>query len=106
MIIKAVALSAITFLGFNANAQQKSQNKAKFAPTENIVPVELVDDPNEPTKLYNNIYLYGGSNTMAEYWAEQKEQGLSHIALNLKPTKKPAEETLHEIAENIISKIS
>lgn len=68
--------------------------------------VELADDPNEPTKLYNNIYLYGGSNTMAEYWAEQKEQGLSHIALNLKPTKKPAEETLHEIAENIINKIS
>lgn len=38
MITKVVALSAIAFLGFNANAQQKSQNKAKFAPTENVVP--------------------------------------------------------------------
>lgn len=35
---KVIALSAIAFLGFNANAQQKSQNKAKYTPTENIVP--------------------------------------------------------------------
>lgn len=66
--------------------------------------VELTENPHEPAKLYNNIYLSGGSLSLAEFWAEQKEQGLAHISINLKPTRRPAKETLQDIAENVLSK--
>lgn len=37
IITKAIALSILSF-GLNANAQQKTESKAKFTPNENIVP--------------------------------------------------------------------
>lgn len=66
--------------------------------------VELSPNPNAPARLYNNIYLRGGSNSLAEYWAEQKEQGLAHVTINLKPTQRPMQETLQDLAENVLSK--
>ncbi|MBJ6745869.1 TIGR03571 family LLM class oxidoreductase [Streptococcus sp. 121] len=68
--------------------------------------VELLEDPNAPVELFHNIYLRGGSNSLANFWQEQKELGLSHITINLKPSKRPANEILQEIAENIISKVN
>lgn len=67
--------------------------------------VELSDNPNEPACLFNNIYLRGGAKGLLEYWQEQKEQGLAHVALNLKPTRRPAEETLQELAEEVVAKL-
>lgn len=68
--------------------------------------VELLEDPNAPAELYNNIYLRGGSKALAEYWQGQKEKGLSHVTINLKPTKRPVEETLQDLAENVLEKVN
>lgn len=67
--------------------------------------VELSENPNDPVELFGNIYLRGGSNALLEYWQEQKEQGLAHTTINLKPTHRPAEETLQELAENVVAKL-
>lgn len=66
--------------------------------------LEITENQNEPSQLFNNIYLRGGVKSLADFWAEQKEKGLSHIALNLKPTKRPAQEVLQEFIEEIVSK--
>lgn len=68
--------------------------------------VELLEDPDAPVRLYNNIYLRGGSKGMAEYWAEQKEKGLSHVTINLKPTSRPYEEVLQDLKENVLEKMN
>ncbi|WP_084703465.1 TIGR03571 family LLM class oxidoreductase [Necropsobacter rosorum] len=68
--------------------------------------VELAENPNEPAKLFNNIYLRGGANGLLEYWQEQKEQGLAHVTVNLKPTERPAAETLQDLAENVLAKLN
>ncbi len=68
--------------------------------------VELLDDPNEPAKLHNNIYLRGGTKGLLEFWQEQKEQGLPHVTVNLKPTRRPAAETLQDLAENVLAKLA
>lgn len=67
--------------------------------------VELLEDPNAPAQLYNNIYLRGGANGLREFWQEQKEQGLSHVTINLKPTTRPAKEVLQDLAENVLAKL-
>jgi hypothetical protein len=66
--------------------------------------VELSENPNEPAKLYNNIYLCGGANSLREFWQEQQEQGLSHVTINLKPTGRDAKEVLQDLAENVLAK--
>lgn len=67
--------------------------------------VELLENPNEPAKLFNNIYLRGGANGLLEFWQEQKEQGLAHVTINLKPTRRPALEALQDLAENVVAKL-
>lgn len=66
--------------------------------------VELLDDPNAPARLYNNIYLWGGSKVIADFWEQQREQGLSHVTINLKPTQRPFKEVVQDFAENILPK--
>lgn len=68
--------------------------------------VELSENPNEPAQLSRNIYLRGGSHSLLEFWQEQKEQGLSHVTINLKPTKRPVKETLQDLAENVLAKLN
>lgn len=68
--------------------------------------VELLDDPDAPVELYNNIYLRGDSRSIAEYYRQRKELGLSHVTINLKPTNRPYEDTLKDLAENILDKVN
>ncbi len=68
--------------------------------------VELSENPNEPARLFNNIYLRGGSKGLLEFWQEQKEQGLAHVTVNLKPTERPMDETLQDLAENVLAKLN
>lgn len=67
--------------------------------------VEVVENPNEPARLFNNIYLRGGSKGLLAFWQEQKAQGLAHVSINLKPTARPAAETLQDLAENVLAKL-
>ncbi|WP_077419622.1 TIGR03571 family LLM class oxidoreductase [Rodentibacter trehalosifermentans] len=67
--------------------------------------VELSENRNQSAKLYNNIYLQGGSKGLLEFWQEQKEQGLVHVTVNLKPTSRPASEVLQELAEDVLAKL-
>ena len=68
--------------------------------------VELLDDPDAQAELYNNIYLRGGSRSIAEYYRQRKELGLSHVTINLKPTNRPYEDTLKDLAENVLDKVN
>lgn len=61
--------------------------------------VEVLDDKNAKAQLFNNIYLRGGAKGLADFWAKEQEKGVKHLALNLKPTQRPADEVLTELAE-------
>lgn len=63
--------------------------------------VEVLDDKNAKAQLFNNIYLRGGAKGLADFWAQEQEKGVKHLALNLKPTQRPADEVLTELAENV-----
>lgn len=66
--------------------------------------VEVLADKNAKARLFNNIYLRGGANGLADFWAKEQEKGVTHLALNLKPTQRPADEVLTELAECVLTK--
>lgn len=68
--------------------------------------VELLEDPNAPARLYHNILLRGGANSLVDFWRQQQSQGVAHIAINLKPTRRPPLETMQDLLENVVPHFS
>lgn len=64
--------------------------------------VELDENPDAPLQLFKNIYLRGGSRNMARFWRQQASQGLAHVVVNLKPTRRPPQEALRDLAHHAL----
>ncbi|WP_031569551.1 LLM class oxidoreductase [Rheinheimera texasensis] len=61
---------------------------------------ELDRNPNAP--LIWGRGIRAGRNTLIDLWRRQQEQGVSHVALNLRVSHRPAKETLLELAEYVL----
>lgn len=62
---------------------------------------DLDANPNLPLQQgFNGIRT--GRNALISLWKKQQEQGVSHVALNLKPARRPATEILQEMAEFVL----
>ena len=64
--------------------------------------IELDENPDAPMQMFSNIYLRGGSRNMARFWQQQGKQGLAHVVVNLKPTRRPPEEALRDLAHHAL----
>lgn len=62
---------------------------------------DLSENPDEPVELSGNS-IRGGRNTLIKFWQSQRRQGLSHVILNLKFTRRNAIEILDEFGEFIL----
>ncbi|MCY1170439.1 luciferase-type oxidoreductase [compost metagenome] len=61
---------------------------------------DLDADPNAP--IQSQRVLRAGRNTLIELWKRQQDAGVSHVALNLKPLRRPAIEVLDELADYVL----
>ena len=62
---------------------------------------DLAEDPNEPMRFVRNG-IRTGRHALIELFYHQQEQGVSHVALNLKPLRRPAQDALAELAEYVL----
>jgi luciferase-type oxidoreductase len=62
---------------------------------------DLAEDPHEALRLTGNC-VRAGRNALIELFYQQQEQGVSHVALNLKPLRRPSREALAELAEYVL----
>ncbi len=62
---------------------------------------ELSENPDEHVYLQGN-FIYGGRNSLIRFWDGQRKQGLSHILLNLKPSRRNPKDVLEEFGKYII----
>jgi luciferase-type oxidoreductase len=62
---------------------------------------EIVDDANAPLQKAGNRIIVG-RNRLIDLWSMQQEQGVNHVAINLKPSRRPAEEIMQELAEFVL----
>jgi hypothetical protein len=66
---------------------------------------DLDDNPDLPLQQdFNGIRT--GRNALIQLWEQQQEQGMPHVALNLKPARRPAREVLQEMAEFVLPHFS
>ncbi|WP_371321584.1 LLM class oxidoreductase [Pseudomonas viridiflava] len=61
---------------------------------------DLDDNPDAPLKVGRGIRT--GRKALLDLWERQREEGVSHVALNLKPLRRPAGEVMQELAEFVL----
>ncbi|SDX56270.1 luciferase-type oxidoreductase, BA3436 family [Pseudomonas syringae] len=79
---------------------RKSADQPSFRPYGYATFFDLEDDPNAPLKAGRGIST--GRNALIDLWQRQQAEGVSHVALNLKPLRRPATEVLQELAEYVL----
>ncbi|HEP9100156.1 TPA: LLM class oxidoreductase [Pseudomonas aeruginosa] len=62
---------------------------------------DLADDPQAPLRQVSNG-LRAGRNALIALLQHQQALGISHVAFNLKPLRRPAEDALAELAEFVL----
>ena len=62
---------------------------------------ELDSNPNEPL-VQRGPLIRGGRNAVAMHFRALERLGFSHVALNMKPNRRAAEEVMEEMAEHVL----
>ncbi|REE07124.1 luciferase-type oxidoreductase [Paraburkholderia sp. BL27I4N3] len=62
---------------------------------------DLDENPNLPLQRGSNGVRIG-RNALIDLWKQQEALGISHVALNLKPLRRPAAEAMEELAEYVL----
>lgn len=92
---------------FTRLPQLIEQWRASHAPGQWIKPYgygtmfDLAEDPHEPLRFVRNG-IRTGRHALIDLFHAQQEQGVSHVALNLKPLRRPAQDALAEFAEYVL----
>jgi luciferase-type oxidoreductase len=62
---------------------------------------DLDKNPDAPEQRIHNV-IRMGRKTLIDRWYKHQEQGVTHVALNLKPSQRPAEDVLDELGEHVL----
>lgn len=62
---------------------------------------DLATDPDAPEQRFHNV-IRMGRKALIEKWYAQQETGVTHIALNMKPSHRHAEDVISELAEHVL----
>ncbi len=82
-------------------AQWRSSGDGQvFKPYGYGVFFDLDEDPDAPLQIGRGIRT--GRNALIALWKQQQAQGVSHVALNLKPLRRPAADVMAELAEYVL----
>lgn len=82
-------------------AQWRASGGGKvFKPYGYGVFFDLDENPDAPLRVGRGIRT--GRNALIALWKRQQAQGVSHVALNLKPLRRPAAEVLAELSEYVL----
>lgn len=77
------------------------RNENEYSPYGYAHFFDLDENPDAPVQVSGN-FLTGGRNHLIEYWENQREQGLSHMLMNLKPSQRDPKAILDEFGEHIL----
>lgn len=80
---------------------RRVNNTGSFKPYGYATFFDLTKDPSSPLERgYNGIRI--GRRALIDLWKRQQDEGVSHVALNIKPLQRPAAEMLDEMAEHVL----
>jgi luciferase-type oxidoreductase len=61
---------------------------------------ELLSNPHAPLEFGGG--MRGGRNALLDHWRRQRDEGVNHVALNMKPIRRPASDVMDELAAYVI----
>ncbi|CUI37264.1 LLM class oxidoreductase [Achromobacter xylosoxidans] len=63
--------------------------------------LDLLADPNAPLE-FRQVQIRGGRKALIEHWKRQREEGVNHVALQLKPSQRPFMDAAQELIDHVI----
>lgn len=95
--------SGVTQLGKKVENWRKLIPQKIFKPHATNEWIDLAEDPNEPPKsLRNGFILRVGRNGLIDLLKHWQSAGVNHAALGIQHCRRPAKETLIELAEEVL----
>jgi luciferase-type oxidoreductase len=82
-------------------AEWRGDSGGRFRPYGYGAMLDLLADPDAPLEI-RSVQLRGGRKALLEHWKRQREEGVNHVALQMKPSQRPFEESAAELAEYVL----
>jgi luciferase-type oxidoreductase len=82
-------------------AEWRSDSGGQFRPYGYGAMFDLLADPDAPVE-FTNFGMRGGRNALIDHWLRQRDEGVNHVALNMKTLRRPFAEAVQELADYVL----
>lgn len=82
-------------------AEWRSNSGGQFRPYGDGAMFDLLADPDAPVEL-TNFGMRGGRHALTDHWLRQRDEGVNHVALNMKTLRLPFAYAVREPAEYVL----
>lgn len=81
-------------------SEWRSGSEGRFRPYGYGAMFDLLADPDAPLE-FRHATMRGGRKALIEHWKRQRDEGVNHVALHMKPLQRPFEDAVAEFAEHV-----
>lgn len=82
-------------------AEWRGSGAGPFRPYGYGAMFDLLADPDAPLQL-TGLGLRSGRKALIDHWMRQRDEGVNHVALNMKPLRRPFADAVKELAEYVL----
>ena len=82
-------------------AEWRSGGDGSFRPYGYGTMFDLSIDPDAPLQI-GGAGMRGGRKALVQHWLRQRDEGVNHVALNMKPLRRPFSEAIDELADHVL----
>lgn len=82
-------------------AQWRADSDGVFRPYGYGAMFDLLADPDAPVE-FTSFGMRGGRHALIDHWLRQRDEGVNHVALNMKPLRRPYADAVRELADYVL----
>ncbi|WP_176500799.1 LLM class oxidoreductase [Sphingomonas sp. HMP9] len=82
-------------------ANWRSGSEGRFRPYGYGTMFDLLADPNASLEFKQST-MRGGRNALIDHWKRQRDEGVNHVALHMKPLQRPFADAIAEMADHVL----
>jgi luciferase-type oxidoreductase len=86
-------------------AEWRKGSEGRFRPYGYGAMCDLLADPDAPLSL-SHATIRGGRKALTEHWKRQRDEGVNHVALHMKPLQRPFADAIAEMADHILPEVA